>query len=65
MSYLSWKWKMSRYWNRLMYRIIRRAARSIWDETGGNGYILKGLDKYSGATREIMCHIPKKETPGA
>lgn len=61
MSEWSWKWKASRYWNRMMYKIIRVAGRLIWDETGQNGYILKGLDRYSRSTQDIMCHIPEPE----
>ena len=29
-------WKISRYWNRLIFRIIRICVHLIWDQTKGN-----------------------------
>jgi len=48
-------YKLSRYWNRLAYLIIRIGQKMIWDQTKRNKDIL--TDDYFGRkyTESIMC----------
>ncbi len=47
------KFKLSRYWNKMAYKIMDFGAFLVWDYTGKNKGIL-GNETYSEYTREIM-----------
>lgn len=51
-----WKWKLSRYWNRLAYRVMDLGRWMIWDESKRNSDILR--EPYDYWTRKIMTGIP-------
>ena len=47
-------WRLSRYWNRLMFFIMRIARAGIWDYSGSNGDYLDEL--WSPTAEDILCH---------
>lgn len=51
-------WKISRYWNRLAYKIADLAYAMIWDSAGKSADIL-GDNFYSETTREILTNKVK------
>lgn len=46
-------WVLSRYWNRLLFRIMRICRAMIWDYTERNGDYLDEL--WSNTAEEILC----------
>jgi hypothetical protein len=48
-------YKLSRYWNRLAYLIIRIGRNLIWDQTGKNTDILTRNEFARKYTEDIMC----------
>ncbi len=56
-------YRLSRYWNRVAYRMIRLGRWMIWDHTGKNGYYLTRDEFGSQFSEDIMCdrkHTIKK-----
>ena len=53
--------KISRYWNRLVYKLVDLARYLVWDYTGYNADILED-DFASSYTREMMTYIDKSTT---
>lgn len=51
-------WKISRYWNRMAFGIMRLGKWMIWDQTGKNadlmGYVIDQT------AMEILCDLPSK-----
>ena len=47
-------YKLSRYWNRMAYIIIKLGRKMIWDQTGKNADLLKDYSA-SGTIEAILC----------
>ena len=48
-------YKLSRYWNRLAYFVIRLGRKMIWDQTGKNTDILTTNEFAREYSEGIMC----------
>ena len=48
-------YKLSRYWNRLAYAIMKLGRKMIWDYTGKNGFLLDDSGVFSETAESIMC----------
>lgn len=46
---------ISRYWNRLAYKIIHLGRFMIWDYTGKNKHLLDDINFASKASESILC----------
>jgi len=49
------KYKLSRYWNRVAYLIIKLGRRLIWDQTGMNRELLTDEWFSSPDVEAVMC----------
>ena len=54
-------YKLSRYWNRIAFLLIRTGRRMIWDRTGKNKDILTRGEFGSKYTEDIMCDRSKRK----
>ena len=48
-------YRLSRWWNRIAYRLIRLGQKMIWDQTAGNGYLLEGAGFAEESSEAILC----------
>ena len=47
--------KLSRYWNRVAYFVMKLGRRMIWDQTGKNKFLLEDESVLSKTAESIMC----------
>lgn len=52
-------WKISRYWNRIAYSILRIGQCLIWDYTGDNDYLLSNDEVATKYSEHLMCRSDK------
>lgn len=50
------QYKLSRYWNRLAFWVIRLGIKMIWDQTGMNADLIKDIG--DGSAEEILTQFP-------
>lgn len=50
-------YRLSKYWNRIAYRVIRLGHWMIWDQTGGNAEILTKQEFGSQYSEDIMTTL--------
>lgn len=55
------KWKVSRYWNRFIYKIMRLLERMLWDVTGATKRDYEIIDS---TAEDILTYIPKTASKG-
>lgn len=48
-------YKLSRYWNRIAYFILRLGQRMIWDYTGKNKALLTNYEVASRFSEDVLC----------